>query len=409
MAAIPLLSSSDELLGTIKCAPKYKYLGVKITTQSVNGIFKEAIKTCKAKLKTHAGIILGMTNHDFDPIVNGLNLWSSIAISAAPYGAEVIRFSQEDIKDLENIQASFLAHLLGQKVSVSHAALRNETGVQSITQIITKMKLMYWYHLSKYPRDSWLGAAFAECFPENSKGHNDLDQSAWKSSYESEIRQLKTSIGLPQSKTFAKKSIAKKTIKKLSHTHFIQIDKKSIEIQKEHSLRSYTESPFTGKPLRYLSTIKDRKILTQFRLGNAGLGNRMKDPIKICPLCRKAPNTESHLVFDCPRVADTRQRLGQSIQFTEYLKSTSTIPHSDLKLQHFLQTTQTTPEILQGRAEFLKFLLEFYFEELAKTNVDPKTNAPISILAEKCPLCNFTSQTTKGVKIHTSKVHKTSK
>ena len=159
-AEISLRSSWDELLGTIKRAPKYKYLGVQVTTDSANGIFKEAVKACKSKLKAHAGIILGLTNHDFDPVVNGLNLWSSVAVSAALYGAEVIKFSQDDIRELDNIQAAFLAHLLSQRNSVSHAALRNETGVQPIAQVITKMKLKYWHHLSKCPNYTWLGAAY---------------------------------------------------------------------------------------------------------------------------------------------------------------------------------------------------------------------------------------------------------
>ena len=78
---------------------------------------------CKIKLKSQAGIILGLTKNDFDPVINGLNLWTYMALSAVLYGAEVIKFSQEDIKELDNMQAGFLAHLLGQRNSVSHAAI----------------------------------------------------------------------------------------------------------------------------------------------------------------------------------------------------------------------------------------------------------------------------------------------
>ena len=406
---ISLMSSYNECLGTIRRAPKYKYLGVQVTTDSANGIFKEAVKACKSKLKAHAGIILGLTNHDFDPVVNGLNLWSSVAVSAALYGAEVIKFSQEDIRELDNIQAGFLAHLLSQRNSVSHAALRNETGVQTIAQVVTKMKLKYWHHLSKYPKDTWLGAAYRECFPENTQGHNDLGQSAWKSNYASEIKLIKATIGLPESKVFPTKSMAKRSINSLSQKYFLEIDNKAIESQNEHSLRAFPKSSFTGKPLKYLSSIKDRKTLTQFRLGNAGLGNRMMNPIKTCPLCKNGPNTESHLVFDCQQVADVRAKAGKAICFSEFLQLTSTLPSADKRLQHFLRATGTTPEILQRRAEFLKSLLELHNDELAKCNIDLQANKPILTLAEKCPLCDFTSHTTAGIKIHKGRMHKTPK
>ena len=49
-----LLSSEGNMLGDIKWAPKYKYLGVKVTTSSAAGIFVEATKTCKQKLRSHA-------------------------------------------------------------------------------------------------------------------------------------------------------------------------------------------------------------------------------------------------------------------------------------------------------------------------------------------------------------------
>ena len=94
-----------------------------MTTSSASGIFVEATKTCKQKLRSHAGIILGMTKNDFDPIKNGLILWNDMAVVAALYGTEVIHFKRQDNNELASIQAIFLAHLLGQRTSVSHVAI----------------------------------------------------------------------------------------------------------------------------------------------------------------------------------------------------------------------------------------------------------------------------------------------
>ena len=97
----------------------------------------------------YAGIILGMTKNDFDPIKNGLVLWNPMALAAALYGTEVIHFKRQDIKELESIQANFLAHLLGQRTSVSHVSVREEVGVKPFEQILMDMKLNYWYHLTR--------------------------------------------------------------------------------------------------------------------------------------------------------------------------------------------------------------------------------------------------------------------
>ena len=121
------------------------------------------------------------------------------------------------------------------------------------------------------------------------------------------------------------------------------------------------------------------------------------------------PNKESNLVFYFPNIADIREKAGQAICFSEYLQITSTLPNSDKKLEHFLRATGVALETLQGRAEFLKSLLEFHSDELDQTNIDLNTDKHISTLEEKCLLCDFTSHTTRGVKIHKGRMHKTPK
>ena len=92
------------------------------------------------------------------------------------------------------------------------------------------------------------------------------------------------------------------------------------EITRNHSLKAYPEltatgkpqashRQATGKPQTYLSGVKDRKIITKFRLGDAGLGNRSSKPIKLCPMCKAGENNEPHLVFECPEVQSIRETL----------------------------------------------------------------------------------------------------
>ena len=85
-----------------------------------------------------------------------------MALAAAFYGTEVIHLKTQDIKELESIQANFLANLLGQRTSVSQLAVREELGIKPIEQFLMDMKLNNWYHLTRSTNGSWLRAAFAE-------------------------------------------------------------------------------------------------------------------------------------------------------------------------------------------------------------------------------------------------------
>ena len=314
------------------------------------------------------------------------------------------------MRELETIQSTFLAHLLGQRVSVSHAALRKETGVQPIAQIVSKMKLNYWNHLTKAPKNTWLEAAYRECFPlkdqpvnqatVNQTNPSQTVKPSWKSSYAKEINEIMTNIDFDENKTSPGKQKFKTRVSRLAKKHFISLDNKTIAEQRAHSLRAYPVFTTSGNPLSYLSNIKGRKILTKFRLGDAGLGNRTSFPVKTCPICGTQNNTESHLVFECQGVQLIRNEMGP---FPDKIQQCANI---DLKLQHFLNSTGINPEELQKRAEFLQELLIYHANELDKFNVNPVPNQHNSSLAEKCPFCEFTSNTVLGIKIHKGKMHK---
>ena len=134
-----------------------------------------------------------MTKNDFDPIKNGLVLWEAMPLAAVLYGTEVIHFKRQDIKELESIQANFFVHLLGQRTSVSHTAIREEVRATPIEQILMTKKLKYWYHLTKSTEGSWLRAAFVENFQNTQESHM---KRQWKSSFEKEILDIQKDVGI---------------------------------------------------------------------------------------------------------------------------------------------------------------------------------------------------------------------
>ena len=394
MMGTSLLSTSDEMLGYINRSSKYKYLGVQITTASTIGVFKEATKACKQKLKSQAGIILGLASNDFDPIKNGLTLWSGMAVVSALYGAEVIQFKQDDIRELEAIQGAFLAHLLGQRSSVSHPALRKETGIKPISQIITNMKINYWHHITKSPKDSWLEAAFLECFKQ---GQDPEGPQGWTSSYAQEIKVIKENSKIYDPTPTTSKNKFKRIAKDKIAIYFKDLDEQSISSQRMHSLRSYPKFKDNDKPQSYLLNTKKCDIITSFRLGDAGLGNRSKHPVKFCPMCKTGVNTEAHLVFQCPSVQHIRDTVGMTTPQDKDINS---------MLQQFLTCSNISPSETQKKAELLEELLNYHNDVLDKSNINPASQDPLMFLSEECDLCNFSSHTTRGVKIHKGKMHK---
>jgi hypothetical protein len=54
-----------------------------VTTKSASGIFVEATKTFKQKLRSQLVIMLGLVKIGLDPIKNGLTLWTDMAVVAA--------------------------------------------------------------------------------------------------------------------------------------------------------------------------------------------------------------------------------------------------------------------------------------------------------------------------------------
>ena len=75
----------------------------------------------------------------------------------------------------------------------------------------------------------------------------------------------------------------------------------------------------------------------------------------------------------------------------------------------FLSGVGTSMGELQKRAEYLEALTIHHNEILTKSNINPLTDKPLAILSEKCLLCDFTSHTTQGIKIHKGKMHKNNK
>ena len=391
---IPLKSVAKETEGHIQQVAAYKYLGVEMQADSIAGIFKAAAKKSKQKMKAHASTILGLAKNDSEPVKHALKLWEAVAIPAATYGMEVIRLTKGDIKELESIQSTFIAHLLGQRKTVSHAALRSETGIQPVEKLIEKKKINHWRHLH-LSKNVWVKAAYQECFKTNNETYRETKAPM---SYAKEIEAIKQKLGKEVNPDI-KGATYKKEINKLLSEAYNKIDNEKLLGMREHSLRAYPRLNTTCIPRPHLAGRKGYKVITSFRLGDAGLGNKGPNPVVSCPICSKGRNNEAHLVLECDKVQTIREYYAQFINISKYCQNDGASENLDSKLKVFLSDPK---ENFNQQAGFLTQLQEKHGEWLNNQQVP----LPVNDLTEECPKCNFKSKSRTGIKIHKSKVHK---
>ena len=315
---LPLKSASKETEGYIQQVAAYKYLGVEMQADSVAGIFKVAAKKSKQKLRAHASTILGLAKNDSEPVRHALKLWEAVAIPAATYGMEVIRLTKADVKELESIQSTFLAHLLGQRQTVSHVALRSEAGIQPLGKVIEKKKINHWRHLH-LSKNAWVKAAYQECFKTNS---GSCSGNKAPMSYANEIEAIKQKLG-KEVDPETKGTTYKKEVNKLLSEAYNKTDNEKVMGMREHSLRAYPRLNNSSSPRPHLAGRKGYKVITSFRLGDAGLGNKGLNPIVTCPICNKGTNNETHLVLKCDKVQTIRDYYAQFINISKYCQKWS--------------------------------------------------------------------------------------
>ena len=144
----------------------------------------------------------------------------------------------------------------------------------------------------------------------------------------------------------------KKVITDATVSYFAARSHGIIDKQREHSLRCFPSYP-SGLGIQEYLSLPGAHTLAEFRLGDAGLGNRNSPSRDVCPLCRSGVNKESHLVFDCPATGDLRKEDDVVMVF---LSRTSAIKDSDEKLKLFVGGDFSSNEVLQKRCAFLKVL-----------------------------------------------------
>ena len=231
---------------------------------------------------------------------------------------------------------------------------------------------------------------------------------AWSSAYLMETNRILSKCMIDVNQLIGKPNkTVQEDIRKFVDEYESQTNFSDIKEKRQHSLRSYPEYPDGLGIQEYLKDEGGNKTLAQFRLGDAGLGNRNDPSIKICPTCNNGPNTESHLVFRCKSVVHLKDMMDNSIDMASFMEKTDFCQNDDDKLKLFVGGDFSKTEILTKRGTYLSILRDKHLELMSEL-VQPIQYQTMEELKQwKCELCDFSTNSKVGLNIHIGRKHGT--
>ena len=276
-----LLNDRNEVSLSLLKVLSYKYLGTDTTLlMSSTGSKRQRRCVQTAKSYKFACFYVGRTGPDVIDTV--LATWSNIAVPSMLSGCEVIPFSEATIESVERLQSQLAKHALDLPQSTPNLCAQTELGLKPFRMLLYQHQLSFYVRVMNLPPERWVRRVLS--------AHLD---GTWDSPYMSYIASIRQKLDLlvaPPSIPFLKLHM---------NSWFLAHTNDSIS-----DLSLPYVSPLTAfSRARYVCEHDGCSPLAQFKLSNAGLGNRAprsgRQRTTICSLCAGALD-EAHVAFVCP-------------------------------------------------------------------------------------------------------------
>ena len=289
-----ILDDKGEVALSLRQVLQYKYLGLES--------FLSPVQTCRAKqvkcIRTankYMFACLHVGNRGPDVVDATLATWENIAVPSILFGCESIIFTETTIIEIEKVQAQVTKRLLGLPSNTANICAQTELGIIPFRLALYKAQLLFYFRVLDLPSTRWVKKALLEHLG-----------NGWRSPYFGYITKIREAVNL---------NFFPPTIRYLkSHLYtwsLSEVNGKLADLSLPYvaPLKCFKRQPYVFEHL-HLDTI------AQFRLSNAGLGNRSPrwagffyDRIKKCPLCTSAVS-EDHIILSCRSVENERKNLG---------------------------------------------------------------------------------------------------
>ena len=220
--------------------------------------------------------------------------WLNVAIPAILSGAEIIPFSETHIIEIERVQSQVAKFALGLPQSSPNFCAQTELGWKSFRQLLFERQLKFYFRVLFLSKSRWVHQALLEHM-----------SGSWHSPYMAYIYSLRTQLGIFSAHA------SPVTWKEISNSYFLASLNKSIV----HL--PWLQPLDCLERLLYVCESKWSSVISEFRLGVEGLGN--KNPRTgynrkpLCPVCpHPQPNSGIHLLFLCSSLSRLRADTGIS-------------------------------------------------------------------------------------------------
>lgn len=277
----------------LKQVALYKYLG----TWTYNSMYKTGVEKQKQCIKTafkykNCCIRVSRLGPDIVDVVQCT--WLNIAIPAILNGCDMIPFSESNIIEIERIQSQIAKFALGLPITAPNHCAQTELGWKTFRHQLYDKQLKFYFRVLYQNEKRWSHQAMLEHL-----------SGSWLSPYLAYISEIRTKLGIFSAPSHPN------IWKKQSYEYFLASTNTIISTNSVLlPLHSFARLP-------YVCESKLSTIISQFRLGCEGLGNKVpRDGHRkkfICPACPELrPNSGIHLLFHCSSLSSLRSETGIS-------------------------------------------------------------------------------------------------
>ena len=139
------MNSRNPIKLPLRGSLNIKYLGIKITDK--RECFKEYKNDCILKAKRFANMTYSTTANACNKILIGKTFWKSIAMPSFLYAAEILEYTEEELKSFQRTDNQVYRAILELSIYTASSALRSEIGASSSKARDIKNKILFVKHI----------------------------------------------------------------------------------------------------------------------------------------------------------------------------------------------------------------------------------------------------------------------